>query len=105
MSTHNPWVVSALEELGRLERRHAGPGLDAAGAYRVLVLLTRLAQARSAGLEVEVPEPLRQLEVRVRPGAQEPSPAELLARLEETLAADEDPFGELLDALLQVDDA
>ncbi|HZH75403.1 MAG TPA: hypothetical protein VEY88_05175 [Archangium sp.] len=105
MSTPNPWVVSALEELGALEQRHAEHGLNAAQAYRVRVLLARLEQARAAKLEVEVPEALRELGARIAQKAEAPSPTALLARLEETLAQDEDPFGELLGVLLQVDDA
>lgn len=104
MSRLNPWVVSAREELQNLERR-AEEGLSAMSAYRILVLLARLEQARAAGLDADISPSARSLGARLGPGTRSPAPTALLGRLEAELLGDEDPFGELLDALLQLDDA
>jgi len=104
MSTRNPWVASARQALEELERR-AEQGLSAMSAYRVLVLLARLEQARAAGLEVDVPASARGLGERVAASAERPDPQALLERLETELSGDENPFGGLLDVLLQLDDA
>lgn len=103
MSPHNPWVTSARKTLEELERR-AEQGLDAVSAYRVLALLARLDQARAAGLDADVPDSLRRLGERANVSARLPSSMELLERLDAALANDDDPFGELLDVLIHVDD-
>lgn len=104
MSQRNSWIDSALEELELLARRHAKQGLDPSGAFRVLALSTRVEQARTVGRVVVLPEPLRALARHVAPTAQGPRQELLLARLEALLAEGGDPFGQLLDVLLDIDD-
>ncbi|MFL5357605.1 hypothetical protein [Archangium sp.] len=105
MSTPLPWLASAQEELLELEQEHAEHELDPESAYRFLVLCARLDQARATGLTVELPPRLEELAARCAPVAARPESRQLLFQLEELLAGDDDPFGELLGVLLAVDDA
>lgn len=105
MSRTTPWISSAREELLELEQRRSAGGLDPDDAYRVAVLGARLGQARAAGWEAALPGELdalvrQAMAIAVRPGSDR-----LLARLDEVLTGDDDPFGELMDALLDVDSA
>lgn len=104
MSQRIPWIDSALLELEGLARRHAERSLDPASAFRVLALSTRVNQARAAGRDVALPEPLRVLAEAVKETARAPRRDGVLARLDALLAATGDPFGELLDVLLDIDD-
>lgn len=104
MSTLVPWIASAQEELLELEQQSADERLDPASAYRVLVLCARLAQARDAGWEVQLPSPWQELAARVAPTAARPDSRLLLSRLDSLLFSDDEPFGELFDVLLAVDD-
>ncbi|HEX5745190.1 MAG TPA: hypothetical protein VFZ09_03040 [Archangium sp.] len=105
MSTTHPWISSAQEELLELELRHAARGLEPRAAYRVLVLEARLAQARAAGWEAGLRRGQEELARLAASAAALPDPRLLLERLEALLLGDEDPFGELMDALLDVDNA
>ncbi|AKI98930.1 hypothetical protein ATI61_106311 [Archangium gephyra] len=104
MSTSIPWLDSALAELDALERRHIERGLDPGSAFRVLALCARVDQAQAAGKEVSLPERLRSLGAQVEPAAHISRENTLLARLDALLAGEDDPFGELLDVLLDIDD-
>jgi hypothetical protein len=105
MSTTTPWISSAQEELLELEQRHSAGGLDPDDLYRLAVLGARLGQARAAGWEADLPGQLDALLRQATTTAVRPGSDRLLARLDEVLTSDEDPFGELMDALLDVDNA
>ncbi len=109
MSEQDPWLSSALEELHEFEQAYQEGGLDPLSAYRVLVLCARVEQARAAGLDISLPESLRDLATHVEEIAEPSDPHLLIGRIHSLLPSDDeamidDPFGELLDTLLDVDD-
>ncbi|MDY7229478.1 hypothetical protein [Hyalangium rubrum] len=105
MSPLNPWVASALEQLAELEQESTQGPLDPDTALRVLVLRARLAQARAAGIAFDLPESLEALATKVAPTATQPEPLLYMPQLKAQLASTDTPFGELLDVLLEFDDA
>ncbi|MBN8227028.1 hypothetical protein JYK02_05830 [Corallococcus macrosporus] len=104
MSHPIPWIDSALSELAELAHRHAERGLDPASAFRVLALSSRVDQARAAGREAVLPEPLRAVAAAVAAKARGPGRQGVLSRLDTHLTRRDDPFGQLLDVLLDIDD-
>ncbi|NNC17633.1 hypothetical protein HJC22_18100 [Corallococcus exiguus] len=105
MTPLHPWINNALEELTTLTRQHAAESLSAGCNYRVLVLRARLDQARAAGMAVPSTESLLKATEQIASAAESDAPEDMLSRLDEQLSDDDDPFGELLDALLGIDDA
>lgn len=92
------WLAKAEKELSELGAR-AQAELDAADAYRLLVLTARLRLSPGAR-ERAGPVAIDQLAARCRlPGAEE-----LLDALEEACASGEQPHGVVLASLLDVDD-
>lgn len=100
MDDSKHWILMAskeLEELGAQEE------LDASDAWRVLVLISRLLQ--SPFPSVAIPRTFQVSLSGLNKKAYTPKPGVVLGRLADLLdEVDEDPWGPLLDAILNVDD-
>jgi len=103
MNTDHPWLRKAQGELSGLLAGERTRPLPPADAYRALVLLARLRQAPEAvGVATHtVPaEVIQGLAARCTL----PDGEDLLAALDGAFGSESEPAGELLDALLDVDD-
>lgn len=92
------WLQKAHDELLELSTKAEG---DPADAWRVGALIARL--LGSPGGPVPPPELVHRLH-QILAVAGSPEPQELLNRVADQLGSETDPWGPLLDALLDVDD-
>lgn len=100
MTSTHPWLRKAQAELDSLLAQERACPLVPADAYRALVLLARLRHALEAADAVLSSEMLHALVTR----CSLPHDEELLTALDEALRAGGEPSGELLDAMLDIED-